>query len=98
MRSEYNAGLKQRGSITFWLSSDVIEKWLLQEKTGRRGASHKYSKDKPRQAFHLITMPKYNSMVIVKLRLCQEMKIYGLFVRWDARNGKENVVIISVQQ
>ena len=41
--SEYNAGLKQRGSITFWLSTNVIEKWLLQEKTGRRGASHTYS-------------------------------------------------------
>ncbi|MEM7758000.1 MAG: IS5 family transposase [Cyanobacteria bacterium P01_A01_bin.40] len=41
--SEYNAGLKQRGSITFWLSTNVIEKWLLQEKTGRRGASRTYS-------------------------------------------------------
>lgn len=41
--SEYNAGLKLRGSITFWLSTDVIERWLLQEKTGARGASQKYS-------------------------------------------------------
>lgn len=41
--SEYNAGLKQRGSITFWLSTDVIEKWLATEKTGRRGASTIYN-------------------------------------------------------
>ena len=41
--SEYNAGLKHRGSITFWLSTDVIEKWLTKEKTGNRGASTTYS-------------------------------------------------------
>ena len=36
--SEYNAGLKHRGSITFWLSVNVIEEWLREEKTGKRGA------------------------------------------------------------
>ncbi len=41
--SEYNAGLKQRGSITFWLSTDVIEKWLAKERTGKKGASNIYS-------------------------------------------------------
>jgi IS5 family transposase len=41
--SEYNAGLKHRGSITFWLSTDVIEEWLVKEKTGKRGASSIYS-------------------------------------------------------
>lgn len=41
--SEYNAGLKHRGSITFWLSADVIEEWLVVEKTGKRGASTIYS-------------------------------------------------------
>ncbi|MEO1211293.1 MAG: IS5/IS1182 family transposase, partial [Cyanobacteria bacterium J06638_20] len=25
--SEYNAGLKQRGSVTFWLSDDVMDGW-----------------------------------------------------------------------
>ncbi|ELS31843.1 IS4 family transposase [Pseudanabaena biceps PCC 7429] len=28
--SEYNAGLKQRGSLTFWISEEVIEGWLNQ--------------------------------------------------------------------
>lgn len=41
--SEYNAGLKRRGSITFWLDEAAIEQWLVQEKTGKRGASRKYS-------------------------------------------------------
>ncbi|MEM8722841.1 MAG: transposase, partial [Cyanobacteria bacterium P01_G01_bin.39] len=42
-RSEYNAGLKHRGNITFWLSQDVIEEWLAVEKTGKRGASATYN-------------------------------------------------------
>ena len=42
-QSEYNAGLKHRGSITFWLSADVIEKWLIIEKTGKPGASNTYN-------------------------------------------------------
>ena len=41
--SEYNAGLKHRGSIIFWLSADVIEEWLIVEKTGKREASTTYS-------------------------------------------------------
>ena len=41
--SEYNAGLKRRGSITFWLDEAAIAAWLTQEKTGKRGASRKYS-------------------------------------------------------
>ncbi len=41
--SEYNAGLKQRGSITFWISDEVRQAWLNQSKTGKRGASKTYS-------------------------------------------------------
>ena len=41
--SEYNAGLKQRGSITFWLDEYVLEQWLVKKKTGKRGASQTYS-------------------------------------------------------
>lgn len=41
--SEYDASLKRRGSLTFWLSQEVIEQWLNQNKTGRRGASNTYS-------------------------------------------------------
>lgn len=41
--SEYDASLKQRGSLTFWLSSEVIEQWVNQYKTGCQGASNTYS-------------------------------------------------------
>ena len=41
--SEYNAGLKRRGSLTFWLDEEVVAQWFSTEKTGRRGASRKYS-------------------------------------------------------
>ncbi len=38
-----DSDLKQRGSLTFWLSEEVIEQWLNLEKTGRQGASKTYS-------------------------------------------------------
>ncbi|NET43988.1 transposase [Okeania sp. SIO2B3] len=41
--SEYDTSLKQRGSLTFWLTPEVIQEWLNQKKTGRRGASNNYS-------------------------------------------------------
>jgi hypothetical protein len=41
--SECNAGLKQRGSLTFWLSEDILDEWMNREATGRRGASLTYS-------------------------------------------------------
>ena len=41
--SEYNAGLKQRGSLTFWLPDDVIDGWLELSLTGCRGASQTYT-------------------------------------------------------
>jgi hypothetical protein len=41
--SEYNASLKQRGSLTFWVSEEILEQWLETEKTGQRGASRTYS-------------------------------------------------------
>lgn len=39
----YDAALKQRGSITFWVDERVIEQWRNEQKTGRRGASNYYS-------------------------------------------------------
>ena len=41
--SEYDASKKQRGSMTFWLSPEVIEQWLNQKKTGHKRASNTYS-------------------------------------------------------
>lgn len=41
--SEYNAGLKKRGSLTFWVEKKIIDQWLLKNKQGKRGASQIYS-------------------------------------------------------
>jgi len=41
--SDYNRSLTNRGSLTFWISQDLIDNWLEQEKTGERGSSPKYS-------------------------------------------------------
>lgn len=41
--SKYNQALINRGSITLWLSEDVIESWMNTEKTGKRGRSHTYA-------------------------------------------------------
>lgn len=41
--SEYNAGLKQRGSLTFWIEASVLEQWVVKELNGKPGASVLYS-------------------------------------------------------
>lgn len=41
--SEYNAGMKQRGSLTFWLDAEALSSWEAEAKSGQRGASKTYS-------------------------------------------------------
>jgi hypothetical protein len=41
--SEYNAGLKQRGSFTFWLDEAVLATWYNPTLSGKPGASNDYS-------------------------------------------------------
>ena len=41
--SEYNAALVKRGSLTLWLSDEVIAAWENTQKTGNPGASKTYS-------------------------------------------------------
>lgn len=41
--SEYNAGLKRRGSLTFWLEEAVLDAWYNPTLSGKRGASNDYS-------------------------------------------------------
>jgi hypothetical protein len=33
--SEYNASLKQRGSLTIWVNSDATANWTTDELTGK---------------------------------------------------------------
>jgi transposase len=41
--SEYDQGLKQRGSLTFWISDEALSHWLVTEKSGKKGASYYFS-------------------------------------------------------
>ena len=41
--SEYNAALRQRGSLTFWLDEAVLEQWVVPNLSGKPGASAFYS-------------------------------------------------------
>lgn len=40
---EYNHALTQRGSLTVWLSQDVLDQWTTTARTGQRGASDTYT-------------------------------------------------------
>lgn len=41
--SEYNLALKQRGSLTFWVSEEAIEQWLNTAPSEQLGAPKTYS-------------------------------------------------------
>lgn len=42
---EYNRSLVNRGSLTFWISEELLDNWLEEEKTGECGASPRYSEE-----------------------------------------------------
>lgn len=52
---EYDTSLRQRGSLTFWISSELLESWTTKEKTGARGASPTYTA----AAVETLAMVKY---------------------------------------
>jgi hypothetical protein len=41
--SKYNRSLTNRGSLTFWISQDLIDHWLAEQLTGERGSSPTYT-------------------------------------------------------
>jgi len=41
--SDYNRSLTNRGSLTFWISQELIDHWLTSEPSGTRGRSRQYS-------------------------------------------------------
>lgn len=53
--TEYDISLRQRGSLTFWISEDLLEKWTTKERTGVRGASPLYTD----QAIELMAVVKF---------------------------------------
>jgi hypothetical protein len=40
---EYDIALRQRGSLTIWLSDEALQNWITEEKTGQSGASPIYT-------------------------------------------------------
>ncbi len=40
---EYNRSLVNRGSLTFWISEELLANWVEKEKTGERGRSPRYT-------------------------------------------------------
>lgn len=40
---EYNRSLVARGSLTFWISEELLDNWIEEEKTGERGRSPRYT-------------------------------------------------------
>jgi IS5 family transposase len=40
---EYNAALGRRGSLTFWVSQEVLASWRSHQRTGRRGRPQTYT-------------------------------------------------------
>lgn len=63
--SEYSAGLKQRGSMTFWLEESVLDSWVVQELSGKRGASVFYSD------VAIVTMATLKAVYHLAGRQCQ---------------------------
>lgn len=41
--NQYNHSLVQRGSITFWVSEEILEKWHSPVKTGKKGRPQEYA-------------------------------------------------------
>ena len=41
--AEYDTSLRRRGSLTFWISQELIENWTTKEKSGHRGAAPTYT-------------------------------------------------------
>lgn len=63
--SEYNAGLKQRGSLTFWIDESVLQEWIDPYLSGKRGASNSYSD------LAILTMATVKSVYRLAGRQCQ---------------------------
>jgi len=53
--AEYDTSLRRRGSLTFWISTELLENWTTKEKTGERGASRTYTDS----AIETLAMVKY---------------------------------------
>jgi hypothetical protein len=63
--SEYNVGLKQRGSLTLWVEESVLEAWIVDDLSGKPGASILYSD------LTILTMATVKAVYRLAGRQCQ---------------------------
>lgn len=63
--SDYNAGLKFRGSLTFWIDEDIMTAWVEPTLSGKRGESIYYSD------LAIATMATVKSVYNLAGRQCQ---------------------------
>jgi transposase len=63
--SEYNAGLKQRGSLTLWIDESAVAGWIESDLSGKRGASAYYSD------LAMLTMATVKAVYRLPGRQCQ---------------------------
>lgn len=63
--SEYNAGLKARGSLTLWLDESVLENWMNPHLSGKPGASIYYTD------LAILTMATVKAVYRLAGRQCQ---------------------------
>jgi transposase len=63
--SDYNAGLKLRGSLTFWINEDILTAWVEPTLSGKRGESVYYSD------LAIATMATVKSVYNLAGRQCQ---------------------------
>ena len=96
--SEYNAGLKARGSLTFWIDESVLEQWIDPYLSGKPGASIYYSD------LAILTMATVKAVYGLAGRQCQGFlesifKLMGIKLRvpdhstLSRRMGKLEVAI-----
>lgn len=63
--SEYNAGLKARGRLSFWIEESVLEAWIVEDLSGKPGASKLYSD------LAILTMATLKAVYRLAGRQCQ---------------------------
>ena len=87
--SQYNQALINRGSITFWFSDEVVQKWYEKEKTKKPGRPRRYSDDAIhcghiiKAVYHLPFRALQGLMKSIILLLCLNLRCpnYTVFCR-----------------
>lgn len=86
--SEYNEGLKQQGSLTFWIDDAALEAWVIPELSGKPGASEYYSD------LAIVTMATVKAVYKLAGRQCQGF-LESIFALMDIELSVPNYSTLS---